>query len=159
MLADPGAGLGVLAHWMGRAQAVRLGFRVGLAEEPRDDLAVFGGVDVSGPLVSHGAEFPLDVIWVTGVGAGIGDNSLITIPMGVSLGRVVPSQEILFHPYLTPRLVVDAFTGPGNHDDMELGFVLDLGVDLAFGQAWALRFGASLADREGVAIGFALPTR
>ena len=43
LLADPGSGLGVLAHWHGRAERTRLGLRFGVAEAPRDKLAVFGG--------------------------------------------------------------------------------------------------------------------
>jgi hypothetical protein len=105
------------------------------------------------------------------MGIGVGDGAVLTIPIGISLGRVVTDDEVWFHPYLTPRLVVDAFLGdddpPGHgdegshahsHDDLELGFVLDLGADFSFTGSWALRIGASVGDRDGLAVGFSVPT-
>ena len=74
LLADPGAGIGVFAHWLGRGRENRMGFRIGIAEEggPDDDLAAFGGLDVSGTVITHSYEFPLDLAWVGGVGVGVG---------------------------------------------------------------------------------------
>jgi len=160
LLADPGAGIGVFAHWMSRAERNRLGFRLGVAEEggPNDDLAVFGGVDVSGPIMGHTREFPLDVAWVGGVGAGVGNNTLLSIPFGIAFGRVLTTQDVWFHPYVTPRFVVDAYMGEGSRDDLDLGFVLDLGADFAFSGSWAFRFGASVGDRDGIAVGLVIPT-
>jgi hypothetical protein len=160
LLADPGAGIGVLAHWTGRGRNTRTGFRIGIAEEggPDDDLAVFGGVDISGPLMTHSEEFPLDLAWVGGVGAGVGDNVLISIPFGISFGRVLTDREVWFHPYVTPRFIVDAYLGNGNRDDLELGFALDLGADFAFSGNWAFRFGAAVGDRDGLAVGVVIPT-
>ncbi len=160
LLADPGDGIGVFAHWMSRAERNRLGFRLGVAEEggPGDDLAVFGGVDVSGPIMGHSQDFPLDIAWVGGVGAGVGNNTLLSIPFGIAFGRVLTTQDVWFHPYVTPRFVVDAFMGEGSRDDLDLGFVLDLGADFAFSGSWAFRFGASLGDRDGIAVGLVLPT-
>jgi len=137
LLADPGAGIGVFAHWMSRAERNRLGFRLGVAEEggPNDDLAVFGGV-----------------------GAGVGNNTLLSIPFGIAFGRVLTTQDVWFHPYVTPRFVVDAYMGEGSRDDLDLGFVLDLGADFAFSGSWAFRFGASVGDRDGIAVGLVIPT-
>lgn len=160
LLADPGAGIGVFAHWMSGAERNRLGFRLGLAEEggPNDDLAVFGGVDVSGPVLSHSRDFPLDLAWVGGVGAGVGSNTLLSIPFGMAFGRVITSEDVWFHPYLTPRFIVDAYLGDGTRDDLDLGFALDLGADFAFSGSWAFRFGASVGDRDGIAVGLVIPT-
>ena len=158
LLVDPGPGLGAMVQWTGPARNVRVGYRLGLGEDRHDDLVAFGGVDLSGPLATHGPDFPLDVIWVTGVGAGVGNESLVSVPVGVSLGRVVDAEEVQIHPYFGPRLLVDLFADDErSDDDMELGFALDLGVDMAFSGRWALRVGASVGDREGVALGFLLP--
>jgi hypothetical protein len=173
-LVDPGEGLGAMGQWQGKGEASRLGFRVGLAETHYGDLAVFGGVDFTGPLYSHSDEFPLDVIWVTGVGMGVaaGDYTVVTIPLGVSVGREVIDDDVWFHPYIAPRLVIDAFLGDADphshgggephyhsHDDkLELGFVLDLGADFSFTGSWALRIGASVGDRRGLAVGISFPT-
>lgn len=159
LMADPGAGLGVLAHWHGRARGTRLGLRFGLAEAPRDDLAVFGGADLSGPLHSRNEDFPLDVVWLTGFGMGAGDHALVTIPFGISLGRGFAAEDVWIHPYVSPRLVVDAFMGDDRRDDLDLGLVVDLGLDLSFARGWGIRFGASLGDRDGIAVGLAFPGR
>lgn len=159
LLADPGRGLGVLAHWQGRAERTRLGLRFGVAEVPRDKLAVFGGVDLSGPLHAHSPDFPLDVVWVTGLGIGAGDHTLVAIPLGISMGRGFMADGAWIHPYVSPRLVVDARMGDDRRDDLHLGLVVDLGLDLAFTPGWGIRFGASLGDRDGIAVGFAFPGR
>jgi hypothetical protein len=158
VVADPGAGPGLIALWQGRDGPVRLGYRVGLAEAGRDDVAVFGGVDASGLVTAHSVNFPLDVVWVTGVGLGVSDGALLTVPVGVSFGRVVRDENIRVHPYLTPRLVVDAYLGDGeNRDDVDLGIALDIGLDLAFESNWMIRMAAAFGDREAVAIGLAFP--
>ena len=159
LMTDPGAGLGALVHWRGRGQATRLGLRFGLAEAPRDDLAVFGGADLSGSLHLRDEDFPLDVVWVTGFGMGAGDHALFTIPFGISVGRGFAAEDAWIHPYVSPRLVLDAFLGDDRRDSLDLGLVVDLGLDLSFTRDWGIRFGASLGDRDGVAVGLAFPGR
>lgn len=170
LLVDPGEGLGFMAQWRGRGRSRRMGFRAGLAEGHGDDLVAFGGVDFTGPILDASDEFPLDMIWVTGAGLGVGDHSVISIPIGVSLGLEVTENDVWFHPYFAPRLIFDAFLSdddPHQHgdyephwhrdDDLELGFALDFGADFSFAGDWALRIGASVGDRDGLAIGFSLP--
>ena len=154
-LVDPGPsdGIGVLATWRGGGP----GFRIGLAEDGRDDLSVYGGVDFTARLVTASTEFPLHVNWVVGAGFGAGDDLALSFPLGLSLGRGFNAETVLFSPYIAPRLVLDAFFG-GNgdeddSDDLDLGFALDLGLDLSFDPGWAVRFGASLGDRDAIGIG------
>lgn len=160
LLADPGAGLGVLAHWTGGGGGTRTGFRIGLAEEggAQDDLAVFGGVDLSGVLLTHSQDFPLDLAWIGGIGLGVGSDALISIPFGIALGRVLPAENVWFHPYLAPRIIFDAYLGDQDRDDLDLGLAMDLGLDFAFSGSWAFRFGASVGDRDGIAVGLVIPT-
>jgi len=157
LLTDPGAGIGAFVHWQG--QGSHLGYRLGLAEEGGADnkLAIFGGLDISGRVLDHSNDFPLDLIWVAGIGGGFGSDVLLSFPFGISMGRVLNTEEVWFHPYLTPRLIVDAFFGDSRRDDLELGLALDLGADFAFSSNWTFRFGASVGDREGLAFGLALP--
>jgi hypothetical protein len=159
MLADPAHGIGLIGLWQGRGGPVRLGYRVGLAEDRSDDLAVLGGIDFSGPVLSHSVNFPLDIAWVAGVGLGVSDYALLSVPVGVSFGRVVVEENVRVHPYVTPRLVVDAFLGDdhGLDDDMDLGLAVDLGVDVAFEGNWMIRFAGVMGDREALAIGLAFP--
>ncbi len=160
-LTEPAGGdLGFMLTYRSRRDA-SLGYRVGLAEQGSDDVVVFGGVDVSGPITLANRDFPLDVIWFAGAGAGVGNDVLLSFPFGVSMGRTVVGDGILFTPYVAPRVVLDAWLGrndpPG--DDLDLGLVVDFGVNLAFRSAWGIRFGASLGDHDSLAIGVGLPTR
>ena len=115
-------------------------------------MAVAGGVDFSGILIKHRDDFPVDLYWVTGAGLGIGESVLVSVPLGLGIGRALDSDGIRFHPYLTPRVILDAPLG-GDDNEMSLGFGADLGVDLSFDPGWAFRFGATLGDRTAMSIG------
>lgn len=148
----PGDGIGVLTTWRGGGP---FGFRLGLAEDRADQVAVYGGIDYSGALIRASADFPLDANWFLGGGISAGDNVLLSFPAGVSLGREIQAEGVWFNPYLAPRVVLDAWIGrDGPGDNMNLEFALDLGVDIAFDPGWAVRFGATIADRSALAIGF-----
>lgn len=172
MLIGPGApagfGIFVMEPWPGDEIAVMgtyrtspvpvgLGFRVGLGEGLRDELAVFGGFDLSGYLLRSTDELPLDFLWFTGAGLGIGDDVLISFPLGISAGANLESDGIVFRPYVAPRVILDAFFGEGD-DDLELDVAADLGLDLAFDPRWMIRFAATIGDdRDALLIGLAFP--
>lgn len=149
-----GGDLGAMVTWRGAPAG--FGLRGGLAEDAGDDIALFGGVDFIGNLFRHSADFPLDVSWVLGAGGSVGNNALISIPGGLTLGRSFSGDGITFTPYVTPRLVLDVLLADEVEDDTELEFVADLGLDLQFQPNWAVRFGVTLGDRdEALAIGVA----
>ncbi|MSR22138.1 MAG: hypothetical protein EXR92_01125 [Gemmatimonadetes bacterium] len=149
---SPGNGIGVMGTWR---QGGMMGFRGGLAEGPGDNLAGFGGVDLSGRLVDASDDFPLDVAWVTGAGLGFGNAVLLSFPVGVTVGRVLTSDDVRVNSYFAPRIVLDASLGDeGADDELDLVFAVDLGLDLAFTPSWSIRFGATVGDREALAIGF-----
>lgn len=153
-----GDGVGVLGTWRGSA-VPGLGFRIGAAEGVAGELAGFGGVDISGRLVSASDEFPLNVVWVTGAGLGFGEYVFLSFPLGVSLGRAFETDDVWFNPYIAPRLVLDAQMGDDSPEDgLDMRLAIDLGTDIAFSNSWAVRFGASVGDREGLAIGLTFPT-
>lgn len=146
---DPSRGnVGVLGTWRGSGT---LGYRMGLAEDFRGDMSVFGGIDARGTLTRANRDFPLDVGWMTGVGLGIGDNALVTFPLGLSVGRAFDADDIRFTPYLTPRVSLDASFGSGS--DLSLHFAADIGIDIAFQPSWKIRFGGTFGDRSALAIG------
>ena len=167
-LVDPegGDGLGGLVSWRGAAAPVGLGFRVGIYEGFRDDLALAGGVDVSGTIHRGQGEVPLDVIWFAGAGLGIEDDLLLSFPAGIALGWSVGGEDVAFRPYVAPRLVLDAFLddddGDGDDrprrddDDLDLGAAVELGLDLAFDPDWAIRAAGSFGDRDAVSIGIVI---
>jgi hypothetical protein len=150
---SPGRGIGVMTTWR-RSVAPGTGYRVGLAEGREDKLAVYGGIDVSDYLLRESDDFPMDMLWVTGGGVGVGDNILLTFPIGVSVGRDFQADDVWFNPYFTPRVVLDAWFGDDRPDrNLRLGFVADLGVDISFDPGWAVRFAGTLGQRDAVAIG------
>jgi hypothetical protein len=150
----PGDGIGVLTSWRGRAAPGGLGYRIGLAEGRGDELTVYGGIDVSGMLIRATEDFPLNGAWVSGAGLGVGDNVLLSFPLGLSLGRDFETEGIWFNPYFAPRVVLDAWLGgdrPRRSLDLRLG--VDLGFDMSFDPGWAIRFGWTVADRSALGIG------
>lgn len=158
-LADmEGSGLGVLGTW--RSSTWNYGLRFGLAEGSGDeDVSVFGGVDYMGPINTASSDFPLDIDWVLGAGAGIGDGVRLSVPAGLSLGFSFQGEDARFIPYITPRVIMDATFGHADRDsDLDLGVAVDLGLDLRLLRGGALagksiRFGASVGDRDALAIG------
>ena len=164
-LVDPTShsGIGFLTTWRGGGPT---GWRIGIAEDGAEDLSVYGEVDFSGELVTAGDDFSLNVDWVTGASVGIGDDFVISLPLGISVGRGFETETVRFSPYITPRIVLDAFfgrdrggNGNGGGDDLDLGLAVDFGLDISPNPGWAIRFGASGGDRDAVAIGVSFQVR
>jgi hypothetical protein len=147
-----GGSLGAMVTW--RAPSWNFGVRGGLAERG-DEVGIFAGFDVNGILTRSTADFPLDMDWVFGAGLGIEDGVRISAPLGLSVGHVFTGDGVTFLPYVTPRVVLDAFLGDENdgEDDLDLELAVDLGLDLRFTPQFLIRFGGTIGDRDGVAIG------
>jgi hypothetical protein len=153
-LADvEGGGLGAIATW--RAPGWNFGIRGGIAESPGDDVGILAGFDVSGSLVRSSNDFPLDVDWLFGAGLGVDDGVRLSAPIGLSTGHTFDADGVSFLPYITPRVVLDAFLGDddGRDDDLNLDLAVDLGLDIRFSRDFLVRFGGTIGDRDGVAIG------
>lgn len=159
-----GGDIGVMATWQATRAPNRLELRFGVADnggpefQDDSDMSGFAGLNISGLLARSSADMPLDVSWVAGAGVGFGSWAIITLPVGVSAGHTFKADGFDLTPYVTPRLVFDATMGledpfGGDADQTDLGFVMDLGVDVALNRGWLLRFGASLGDHEAVAFG------
>jgi hypothetical protein len=159
-LADMHAGgLGVLG--MFRSSTWNYGLRAGISEGVEgDDLAVFGGVDYSGTLTRATENFPLDIDWVFGGGLSINDGARVSFPLGLTTGHTFLGEGANFTPYVTPRVILDAFFGGDrNGSDARLGLAVDIGLDLRITggggplSGSTIRFGASLGDRDAIALG------
>ena len=149
-----GGGLGVMGAW--RSRTGSYGLRAGIAEARGDDIGAFGGVDFSGRITRANSDFPLDVDWVFGAGLGGADWVRVSVPLGLTLGHTFRGDGATFIPYITPRIILDAAfdRGPDDDTDTDLGLAVDLGLDLRFPRTgFIVRFGASLGDRDAVAIG------
>lgn len=153
----------VLGQWRGATGETDFGLRAGIGEDAFDDVAVFGGVDVTGPLLRQDdPSFGLD--WVAGGGFGVSDDVLLSIPFGIVAGWNIPLENATLQPHVGPRVILDAWIGdddppgPGrDDDDLDLELAVDLGFDLAFDSGWTLRFAGTAGDREALAIGIGLP--
>ncbi len=150
-----GGGIGVIGTW--RAPQWNFGLRGGIAEGPDDDVGVLLGLDFEGPIVAARPDFPLDVDWVVGAGIGVADGAAVSVPLGLITGHTFDADGVLFTPYVSPRVVLDLLFGrdiPGEDDtDADLDLAVDLGLDLRLTSNFMIRFGGTLGDRDGVAIG------
>jgi hypothetical protein len=112
-----------------------------------------GGLGVLGMTVSP--DFPLDLSWFAGVGAGYSDWLVVSVPLGITLGRTFGAPDVNFTPYLAPKVIPDIHLGRGPNDDNELTLSLDvdLGFDVQFAPGWMIRIGAGLGSRSALAVG------
>jgi hypothetical protein len=157
-LVNPAGGdLGGLVTLRHSAGPVGLGYRAAIAEESgTNDLAVSGGIDVSG-FLAHGLEdSDVDVIWWSGGGLGVGDHALLSAPLGIILGWSGSSGDVILSPYGGAHVVLDILTGPAS--DVSFNGIVDMGLDLVLRSGWMVRFGASIGDRESLALGLKVPS-
>jgi hypothetical protein len=158
-LVNPAGGdLGALGTLRHSAGPVGLGYRAAIADEagPGGDIAISGGIDVSGMLARGVEGSEIDVMWWAGGGLSVGNETLVTAPLGVVLGWSGEGSDVVFSPYGGAHVVLDFVTGPG--DSVRFDGVIDFGIDLVLRSGWMLRAGASLGDRESLALGIRLPT-
>ena len=157
---EPSEGLAGIVAWRARSAPGGFGLRGGVGEGVGGDLAGFAGLDFSGWILQADAEFPLNIAWVTGAGIGAGNYVVLSAPLGASFSYTVVSDDIWFNPYVTPYLILSGALGderPSGDDNLDLGIAVDIGADLAFSSSWAIRFAASLGDRQALAIGLHVP--
>ena len=157
-LMNPAGGdLGALGTLRHAAGPVGLGYRAAIADETgTNDIAFSGGVDVSGFLARAVEGSEIDVVWWSGAGLGVGSETLFTLPLGVMLGWSGASGEVVLSPYGGAHVVLDISTVDG--DSVHFDGVLDLGLDVVLTSGWMIRVGASLGDRESLALGMRVPS-
>lgn len=153
---DPGGALGAMAQWRRDRASMGLAYRGGLVRSDHDDLAVFGGVDVSGVLAESVEDADVRVLWWSGLGAGLGDELAVSVPLGLVAGWRGMGDGTAFAPYAGAHVALDLATGPG--DNVSLDASLDLGLDLTLTTGWVVRFGASLFGRDAIGVGIRIPS-
>jgi len=154
---DPGDGLGATLMWRRPSGSLALGYRVAVGEGAGvgGDVALAGGIDVSGRLSSSVEDVEVDVMWWSGVGASVGDGFAMSVPLGIVVGWTGKGDDVVFSPYAGGHVSLDFADGPG--DTMDLEGVIDLGLDLTLTAGWVVRLGASLGGRDALAIGVRIP--
>lgn len=140
-----------------------LSLRGGAATDEEDDFYVFGGIDVRAPIARHTDDQPLDLEWIAGIGAGAptgGERyALVSLPIAVSAGRSWSSGSVWLAPYVSLGVTFDLHVGAEAPDEeFEWSPTADLGLDLALdpGRRFVVRAGASLGDRNAVAVGLSV---
>jgi len=152
---SPGDGIGGLATWRHETGSLELGYRVAVVEGADSDFALGGGVDISGVLSAGIEEADIQVLWWSGLGAGVGEDVLVSIPVGLVAGWTGSGDDVVFSPYVGGHVALDFTNIEG--DEISFDALLDLGLDLFLVSGWVIRFGASLGGREALALGLRLP--
>jgi opacity protein-like surface antigen len=154
-LSDPGEGIDFALEGFYRYGKGQHDFslRAGFADGAGDNTIFLLGGDFRTQVLSYSESFPLDGALTLGLGGLFGDgDDIFLLPIGISLGRRfdVEGSSTTFVPYVHPN-IVPVFGG--GDDDVE--FTLGLGVDIKFGEQWAVRASGGLGDIEGVGISLA----
>ncbi len=160
-----GAGVGVAAAVRPFARVPDLRLRAGIMdgvgtgpfEVPDYDLrgrrtmAYMAGIDYSMPLAPN-AGGPVRASLVTGVGVGVNANTVVSVPLGISVGydggRV--------RPYMTPRVVLEHHSNTGFQNDggFRARAVVDWGVDVDLPIGGTFRAAVTTGSYNGVGFGF-----
>ena len=128
-----------------------LGFRGGIFD-PGGGIStiLLLGAEARQRVVSHTVDFPLDGALVVGIGGWFSSgNSVLFVPVGLSLGRRIDPQgsSVSIVPYVQPTGTLVA--GSGNSDFL---FTLGLGADFRLSPRFDARISAGLGDLEGVSL-------
>lgn len=160
----PGDDIGVYASSLGdyaiqgiwrQGGHMNLGVRIGYVDIG-DDGAVVVGFDTWGLLMDAGVDLPVDVTWTFGAGAAFNGGTIIEIPVGLSIGRVIELEPVTLQIYGHPRLGL--FVEPGAvepDNELHLDGLFDLGVDAVLDEKLTLRIGATLGGIDAVGLGLA----
>lgn len=117
----------------------------------RQRTAYMAGIDYSVPL-SPNAGGPVRASFVTGLGVGVNAGTVVSAPVGISLGydggRV--------RPYMTPRVVLEHTSGaPYPYmDGLRARAQVDWGVDVDLPIGGTLRAAVTTGSYNGVGLGF-----
>jgi len=124
----PGERLGVVGLWRHDHASLGVAYRGGVVQDADEGESVLAGVDVSGLLSSSIEDADIRVVWWTGLGGSVGDDLLVSVPLGlVGAWRGLGDGNV-FAPYAGGHVTLDLSTGDGEALTMDAS--LDLGLDL-----------------------------
>ena len=118
--------------------------------------ALGGGLDLSGVLTRGLEDTDIDILWWTGVGMVIGDDVIVSLPLGIVAGWTGEGDDVVFSPYLGSHIALDFTSLDG--DEVALDVSLDVGMDLELTSGWVVRFGLSLGGGDALALGVSVPS-
>lgn len=128
-----------------------IGFRGGMLDvEGPGDAILLLGAEARQRVITHTPDFPLDGALILGIGGWFqSGNSLVIIPVGLSMGRRIDPQDskISIVPYVQPT---GLFVASGGESDFS--FALGLGADFRLSPRFDARISFGLGDLEGVSL-------
>lgn len=152
LLKPAGGDLGGLVTFRHDAGPVGMGYRFAVTDEDfGDGLAISGGVDISGFLSRAVEGSEVDVMWWSGIGAGIGEETIVSAPLGALVGWSGQGGDVTLSPYAGGHVALDISTFDG--DNISLNGAFDVGIDVVLDSGWLVRFGGTFGDRDALAIG------
>lgn len=150
-----GADFGIHGIWR-MDQSFNLGIRVGYLDTPGDGVLLFGA-ETWGNIHEANESFPLDLAWTAGAGAWLNGSTVVSVPVGVSLGRTVDiDNSVSLQIYGHPRLGLVLFENVNDDLELDLEGQFDIGTDIYLSPDLTLRVGASLGNFDALGIGLAL---
>jgi hypothetical protein len=146
-----GLGTGIEGAYRMSSGKFDIGFRAGMLDtEGAGDAILLLGAEARQRVITHTADFPLDGALILGLGAWLqSGNSLVLIPVGLSLGRRIDPQDskISIVPYVQPTGFFSAANG-----ETDFNFALGLGADFRLSPRFDARISFGLGDLEGVSL-------
>jgi hypothetical protein len=125
-----------------------VGFKAGFLDTPGDAILLIGA-EGRQRVITHSTDFPLDGALIVGIGGNfVSGNSLLLIPVGLSLGRRIDVQDsqVSIVPYVQPTMTI------GINGGSEVFFSLGLGADFRLTRRFDARISAGIGDLEGVSL-------
>jgi hypothetical protein len=126
-----------------------IGFKGGFLDTPGDAVLLIG-TEARQRVITHNQDFPLDGALVFGIGGRfVSGNSLLLIPVGLSLGRRIDLENsaVSIVPYVQPTATFVL------GDNSDVAFTLGLGADFRLTRRFDARVSAGIGDLEGVSLG------
>jgi hypothetical protein len=146
-----GLGTGIEGAYRMSSGKFDIGFRAGMLDtEGAGDAILLLGAEARQRVITHTPDFPLDGALILGLGAWLqSGNSLVLIPVGLSLGRRIDPQDskISIVPYVQPTGFFSAANG-----ETDFNFALGLGADFRLSPRFDARISFGLGDLEGVSL-------
>lgn len=134
---------------------INLGVHAGyIAIEGGDD-AYLLGAELSKSLSSLAGTTGLAFAWQLGAGATLADGFVdLRVPLGVSVGLNLGSGSTTILPYAHPRVSYDlvAFDNAAGEEETfsDVGFAVDLGVDVGLGERFVLKAAYTIGGENDV---------
>lgn len=124
------------------------------------DVMLALGVNYGRQLARASDDLPLDLLLTVGGNTLLGDDFVLEVPVGISLGHRFPlEQGLAITPYIHPRVAFQYWNPDGGDSDTDVGVAFDLGMNFEVSPRLSLRGTFMFGSDDNDAIGFSLAWR